>query len=144
LAPPILTKEIREKLEQSIVERLLSSKSFQIPDFVIQTLADKLDLSFIVDQVRSRIPKPENGKDAVVTDDQLSSIVVQVLEKVKTLIDVKNGEDGRPGSNGTNGEDGRNGTNGTHGEDGRPGVDGHNGLTGPIGLQGPVGENGRI
>ncbi len=139
-----LEKSVQEKLEQSIIKKLIGQKS-PLPDFISRILSQRLDLPEIINKVRLAIPTPQDGKDAEVTDEMLSGIVVQVLGKTQELIQVKDGEEGQQGIQGEKGEKGGigdrgiQGLKGISGEDGR---DGRPGVGGPVGIQGEKGKQG--
>lgn len=141
---PVITKEVQAKLEQSIINKLVGQKS-PLPDFIARVLSERLDLPAIINKVRDAIPAPQNGKDAIVSDEMLSDIVVRVLERTQELIQVKDGQDGPKGENGDQGIKGELGDRGIQGLKGSPGEDGRDGrpgVNGSIGIQGERGKQG--
>jgi hypothetical protein len=134
-----VTKEQLQKLEESIAQRVIRNLDPSAFDDLIEKAAKNIDTNELVDKVRSRIPKPANGKDAAITDEIMSIIVVRVLERVQELNQAKDGRDGKDGERGPQGLPGKDGRNGA---DGRAGLNGQAGPPGPQGLQGPRGEPG--
>lgn len=139
---PVITKDVQEKLEQSIIKKLLVT---ELPVFFTRSVSTVLPE--IINKVRSAIPTPQDGKNAEVSEEQLSDLVVKVLERTQELIQVKDGQDGSQGEKGNRGEKGERGDRGSQGligNDGFDGKDGRPGVSGPIGIQGPVGNQGKI
>lgn len=140
-----LEKSVQDKLEQRIIRKLISR---ELPIFFTKSVSTVLPE--IINKVRSAIPTPQDGKDAKITDEMLSDLVVKVLEKTQELIQVKDGQDGQEGSQGDKGDRGEKGelgdrgSQGLIGNDGSDGRDGRPGVSGPIGIQGQKGNTGKI
>ncbi len=97
----LLTKEAQQKIEQRIITRLLNEElPVVLSKEITKVLSEKIDLDTIINEVRSAIPTPQDGKDAEITDDMISGMVMKVLDRMSEIHKVKDGKDGRDGKDG--------------------------------------------
>lgn len=101
------------------------------------------DIQRAVASAVAALPTPKDGKDAQTIDPE--ELIKEILRRLPTPVDGKNGEpgapglpgkDGRDGIDGQKGLDGKEGAKGLDGKDGKDGIDGAHGLDGIKGADG--------
>jgi hypothetical protein len=144
------TKDQLDHLTNLIIKKLHGN--IKLSPETIAKISKEIDTKPIVEAVINILPIPkdgingakgEDGKDATVSDEIISTISVEVLKKVSELFtQPENGIDGRQGERGPQGLPGRDGQPGAQGAVGFRGPQGDKGLKGDKGDTGPQGETG--